>query len=95
MKAGQVIALSGNTGYSFGPHLHLDMFEADTDDYIDPLPFFKKKVKDNTAPVPKALYFSSTGQGSSRRKPEASGVSAYPKTTYYCLGIGRFRYPCL
>lgn len=55
VKAGQVIALSGNTGYSFGPHLHLDMFEADTDDYIDPLPFFKKKVKDNTAPRAEVL----------------------------------------
>lgn len=43
VKAGQVIALSGNTGYSFGPHLHLDMIESATGDYIDPLPFFMEK----------------------------------------------------
>lgn len=41
VKAGQVIALSGNTGYSFGPHLHLDMIEAETGDYVDPLPFLQ------------------------------------------------------
>lgn len=50
VRAGQVIALSGNTGYSFGPHLHLDVFETESGDYIDPLPFFKDKVKDHTAP---------------------------------------------
>lgn len=50
VKAGQIIALSGNTGYSFGPHLHLDMIETATDEYIDPLPFFMNKVKDKTAP---------------------------------------------
>lgn len=50
VKAGQVIALSGNTGYSFGPHLHLDVFDSATGDYVDPMPFFASKIKDNTAP---------------------------------------------
>lgn len=50
VKAGQWIALSGNTGYSFGPHLHLDVFETETGDYIDPMPFFKKNLKDTRAP---------------------------------------------
>ncbi|MDR0961223.1 MAG: M23 family metallopeptidase [Mediterranea sp.] len=50
VKAGQKIALSGNTGYSFGPHLHLDVIETDTGDSVDPLPFFKNKIIDHTAP---------------------------------------------
>lgn len=41
VKAGQQIARSGNTGYSFGPHLHLDVFETSSGDYIDPMPFFE------------------------------------------------------
>ena len=49
VKAGQQIAWSGNTGYSFGPHLHLDVMETATGESIDPMPFFKSKIKDNTA----------------------------------------------
>ncbi|WP_294619151.1 M23 family metallopeptidase [uncultured Bacteroides sp.] len=64
VKAGQVIALSGNTGYSFGPHLHLDMIESATGDYVDPLPFFMKKVKDNTAPRAEGIIlFPQPGKG--------------------------------
>ncbi len=55
VKAGQKIALGGNTGYSFGAHLHLDVIETSTSDYIDPTLFFKKYIKDNTAP--KAVSF--------------------------------------
>ena len=39
VKAGDIIAYSGNTGYSFGPHLHLDAVEVKTDEFVDPLPF--------------------------------------------------------
>lgn len=64
VKPGQVIALSGNTGYSFGPHLHLDMFETATDDYVDPLPFFMRKVKDTTAPRAEGIMlFPKSGRG--------------------------------
>ena len=64
VKAGQIIALSGNTGYSFGPHLHLDMIETATDEYIDPLPFFMDKVKDKTAPRAEGIMlFPQPGKG--------------------------------
>lgn len=64
VKAGQQIAWSGNTGYSFGPHLHLDMLETATGEYVDPLPFFKEKMKDTRAPKADGImFFPQTGKG--------------------------------
>lgn len=64
VKPGQVIALSGNTGYSFGPHLHLDVIENSTGDQIDPLPLFKRYVRDHKAPEAKGyMLFPQTGLG--------------------------------
>lgn len=64
VKRGQVIAYSGNTGYSFGPHLHLDVIETATNDYVDPLPFFAGQVKDHTAPQAQGLMlFPQRGRG--------------------------------
>lgn len=64
VKAGQQIAWSGNTGYSFGPHLHLDVFETATGDYIDPMPFFLKQIKDKTAPrADGIMLFPQQGKG--------------------------------
>lgn len=64
VKAGQQIAWSGNTGYSFGPHLHLDVFETSSGDYIDPMPFFARHIKDTTAPkVESIMLFPQPGRG--------------------------------
>ena len=64
VRRGQVIAYSGNTGYSFGPHLHLDVIETATGDYVDPLPFFAGQVKDRTAPRAQGIMlFPQRGQG--------------------------------
>ena len=64
VKAGQQIAWSGNTGYSFGPHLHLDVFETETGDYVDPMPFFKTKIKDTRAPKADGImFFPQLGKG--------------------------------
>ena len=52
------------TGYSFGPHLHLDVFETETGDYIDPMPFFKKNLKDTRAPKADGIMlFPQPGKG--------------------------------
>ncbi len=64
VKAGLQIAWSGNTGYSFGPHLHLDVFETSSGDYIDPMPFFAKHIKDTTAPKAEGIMlFPQPGRG--------------------------------
>ena len=64
VKRGDLIAYSGNTGYSFGPHLHLDMVEVATDEFVDPLPFFRHAVKDHTAPSAEGfMVFPQKGKG--------------------------------
>jgi hypothetical protein len=88
VKAGQQIAWSGNTGYSFGPHLHLDMFESETGDYIDPLPFFRRYLKDTRAPQALGfMLFPQMGKGVVNRKstPQAFGVNR--KDTICAWGV--------
>ena len=47
---GEIVAYAGNTGYSFGPHLHMEIRTTDTNEPIDPLPFYKDKIEDKIAP---------------------------------------------
>jgi hypothetical protein len=78
VKTGQIIALSGNTGYSFGPHLHLDVIEDSTGMQVDPLPFFKRYVKDTVAP--RAVDF--------RIFPQAGLGVAEGMTAWGVVGVG-------
>lgn len=92
VKAGQVIALSGNTGYSFGPHLHLDMLETATDEYVDPLPFFMRKVKDTTAPRAEGIMlFPQPGEGvvDGTQKNKSYPLNPQkPVTAWGTIGVG-------
>lgn len=48
---GQLIAVSGNTGASKAPHLHLEFHDSKTDAFLDPLRYLKDYVTDTTAPI--------------------------------------------
>ncbi|MCJ7856944.1 M23 family metallopeptidase [Lachnospiraceae bacterium NSJ-143] len=45
VTAGQVVALSGNTGITTGPHLHYGIHK--NDDKIDPIQYVSLEVADN------------------------------------------------
>ena len=47
---GQLIALSGDTGASLGPHLHLEIHQTDTWNMMDPLDFLPDLVEDSISP---------------------------------------------
>ncbi len=50
VSQGQLIAISGNTGHSTGPHLHLEIHDTRTWDMLDPLDFLAPYVNDSVAP---------------------------------------------
>lgn len=91
VHAGEVIALSGNTGYSFGPHLHLDVFRTCTGEYVDPIPFFRKHVKDKTAPsVQSVMLFPQPGKGVVNGKQERQAFALRGNKPIMAWGVVGF-----
>lgn len=50
VKRGQLVAWAGNSGYSFGPHLHMEVRLTETNEPVNPLTFYKDKLKDTRPP---------------------------------------------
>jgi len=79
VKKGELIAYSGNTGSSGGPHVHFEIRETETDLAIDPLPFYQTAIADGAAPQLKgiAVYpIESKGVVNNSSKPFRENITA-------------------
>ena len=93
LKQGEVFALAGNEGYSFGPHLHMELRRTDTGEYVDPLQFYTDKVKDTTAPrATHIMFYPQAGKGvvagSSKKKIVSLGNQQAPVTAWGKIAVG-------
>lgn len=79
IKKGEIIAWSGNSGSSGGPHLHFEIRNTKSERAFNPL-FFNLGIKDNSAPKITALFVypltanSNVGQDRSRKRFETIRV---------------------
>lgn len=84
VSKGQLIALSGNTGGSAGPHLHFEIRDTKTEECINPL-LFGFDIPDGIAPIISGLYWYD--RRFSSYEPGANGVALKKAGNVYTSNI--------
>jgi hypothetical protein len=84
VKKGEIIGFSGNSGKSFGAHLHFELREEKSEKPVNPL-LYGLKLKDNISPVIKGVKIYPVGSNSSiNNSQEPLSLPVYKSgTTYY------------
>lgn len=55
VKRGELLAHAGNSGYSFGPHLHFEVRGESGNELYNPMQFYKSKLADTRSPKATAI----------------------------------------
>ena len=81
INKGEVIGYSGNTGRSFGPHLHFEIRDTKSQDAINPL-MFNYTYKDDERPIIRGLYIINENNSLVRNSPIRKKVKKINDSTY-------------
>ena len=81
INKGEVIGYSGNTGRSFGPHLHFEIRDTKSQDAINPL-MFNYSYKDDERPIIRGLYIINENNSLVRNSPIRKKVKKINDSTY-------------
>ena len=81
IRKGSVIGYSGNTGRSFGPHLHFEIRETENQNALNPL-MFNYKYIDKERPIIRGLYIINEDKSLVRKLPVRKKISKLNDSTY-------------